>query len=459
MAAVDERADGSYWERACHFFRSTGAAGTPGSYFLHDRNGATVTIGVDRRTAVSVDRGAVRHTADGRTTVSVLHPDDHVLGRVERLLRDDAPYFLLVSPDLHRRAVDVDVPLVHVVQPAVEFVFSPDRVDGAVGHAVDPAAAELGRSMLRNAAKDLPPPRPAAPGPMRPFAELVGGWVPDEEDDGFLARLTDAVRRLQEHPDGKMTLTRAYERRVAGAPDPFELYVLHARANGDYACSHYACVREGVHSIGTTPENVLEVDEGVLTVDVVAATCRSGTSDEYLARELYDNPKQLKEHRSSLANRQARFRPFCVDGSLRVVQDMQVKTLRNVCHLHSVFAGELRPGVTVLDLVETVFPLLGARPRELLAVADPERVPHRYYGGIVGRARGGSGACFLNIRNALLVGDVVHAKVGVGVLAESDPVGELWETRDKLSGLLEAIDLWVPAGRSAGASRGGRGTG
>jgi anthranilate/para-aminobenzoate synthase component I len=212
--------------------------------------------------------------------------------------------------------------------------------------------------------------------------------------------------------------------------------------NGEYAFSHFFCIRKDVFSLGVTPENILEMRERALTVDVVAATCKSSSSDEYLAKELYGNPKQIKEHRSSLGNRQHRFRPFCVDGSIRIVQDMHIRALRNVCHLHSVFVGELLPQVTFFDLMESIFPLLGARPKELLVKADAEMAPHRYYGGVVGHLHHGSGGCFLNIRNALLQGDVIHAKVGVGLIKESNPELELVETRDKLSGLLEAIHLW-----------------
>lgn len=431
-----------YWERACQFFRGTGWAASEGSYFLHNKNDGTVTIGVDRHISVSVDRDTRSRSADGRTTVSARRPDDLVFSWVEQVLRKDVPCFFVVSPDIHRRSVDPGLPLIRVVQPSLEFNFSADQIEGEISYARDPARAELGRDLLRTARATPWPDQPDDVEELRPFAELIDGWVPDEADESFLARLTEAVRLLQDHPDGKLTLTRAYERAAVPTADPFDLYVLHSRINGDYACSHYFCVREQVFSVGTTPENVFQFDRRTLSVDVVAATCRYSEDDEYLARELYENPKQLKEHLSSLANRQNRFRPFCVDGSIGVVQDMRIKALRNVCHLHSVFTGELLPDVTVFDLVEKIFPLLGARPKELLAVADPDLVPHRFYGGVVGHAHGAAGACFLNIRNALLTGAVTHAKVGVGVLAESDPRSELLETQDKLSGLLEAVDRW-----------------
>ncbi len=444
-----------YWERACHFFRNTGLANSEGSYFIHNKNSKTVKIGTMCQISVSVGGDHLSYTEDGQRTAATLQSDDLIFKRVEKLLRRDAPCFFIVSPDIQRRFVDMSLPQILLVQPVVEFTFSSDQSDGQISYAQDSASEQQGGVMLRASLEKPLSVQPNDAGEPRSFSELATGWISAEDDESFLKRLSNAVRVLQDHPDGKLVLTRAYERRLATKDNPFKLYELHAGMNGEYACSHFVCIRKDVFSLGSTPENVLEISDKTLTVDVVAATCKSSTSDEYLAKELYENPKQFKEHKSSLINRQNRFRPFCEAGSIRVVQDMQIKALRNVCHLHSVFTAELLPHVTIFDLMGNIFPLLGARPRELLAVADAETAPHRYYGGVVGHLHLASGGCFLNIRSALLDNDLIHAKVGTGVIRESNSYSELLETRDKLSGLLEAVQVWeqsVPR-ESGSASR------
>lgn len=434
--------DDRYWAQACTFFRGTGFAESPGSYFIHNKNAKTVKIGVRCQLVVSVGDEHLTCTADGRTTALARHSDKPIFKRVERLLRKDVPCFFVVSPDIHRSFTDRSLPQLLFVQPVLEFTFSPEQCSGQVSYAQDPESERHGRAMLVASREQPLPAEPAETAEPAPFAQLIAGWTPAEDDESFVKRLDEAIDILQDHPDGKLTLTRAYEHRLSATHSPFTLYERHARINGEYACSHFCCIRKDVFSLGTTPENVLETSGRKLTVDVVAATCQSTDDDEYLARELYENPKQVKEHRSSLANRQNRFRPYCEPGSVRVIEEMRIKTLRNVCHLHSVFVGELLPEVTIFDLMGGIFPLLGARPKELLAVADAEPAPHRYYGGVVGHTNAEIGGCFLNIRNALLNLDVIHAKVGVGVLKESDSHAELEETREKLSGLLEAIRLW-----------------
>ena len=101
------------------------------------------------------------------------------------------------------------------------------------------------------------------------------------------------------------------------------------------------------------------------------------------------------------------------------------------------------PDVQFCDLWEDIFPLLSTRPRQLLPLADAEDGPHHYYGGLLGHGRANVGGCFMNLRNVLMKDDVLYAKVGVGVLRESSSYRELMETRDKISGVMEAVDSWA----------------
>ncbi|MCJ9674141.1 MULTISPECIES: chorismate-binding protein [unclassified Neorhizobium] len=442
MTPYNSGEDVSYWERACDFFRMVGASETEGSYFIHNKNSNMVKIGIMCRAAVSIDEGVLSCTEDGEKTVVDSHSEADIFKHIEKLLKRDAPYFFIVSPDIHRRFVDKELPQAVFVQPSIEFVFSPDRKLGQISFSRDFASERQGGLMLRAFSEELFSAQPNCLGEPLLFSEMVASWISAEDDESFLKRLDDAISILQDFPDGKMTLTRAYEYRLAAKHDPFKLYELHASMNGDYACSHFFCVRKDVFALGSSPENIFELDDRTLMVDVVAATCKPSDDGEFLATELYDNPKQLKEHRSSLVNRMNRFNAFCEGGSIKVTKELQIKKLRNVFHLYSIFMGKLLISINIFDLLGNIFPLLGARPKELLAIADAERAPHRYYGGVVGHMHLQTGGCFLNIRNALLNDYTIHVKVGVGVLKESSSSSELIETQDKISGLMEAIHLW-----------------
>ena len=313
------REDRNDRESPCRLFRSSGFADTGGSYFIHNRNSDTAKIGVMCQGEVTALDGRAEYAKAARTTAAEPLADLSEFKRAEKLARRDAPAFFLVSADIKRRFADQRIPQIYLVQPSIEFTFSPDQLNGSVTYAEDSVHARQGEEMLRAALAEPLAGRLPHVGGLRPFSEperrlddrgnrrCVSGetperyWpaagVPEWEDD-----VGHAV---------------AYEREHAGGHDPFGLYELHAGMNGDYVFSHFACIREGVVSVGVTPENVFEVRGRALTVDVVAATCRSGQSDEYVDAELRRNPKQLKEHRMSLTNRQNRFRPVCEEGSIR----------------------------------------------------------------------------------------------------------------------------------------------
>lgn len=435
-----------YWERACEFFHGAGYTNSVGGYFTHHKREHVVRIGIMSHRRVALERGVLHRSGDGEPAVREAPSDGSVFKRIEERLDGDAPCFFLVSPDFMRPYADESLPQMIFMQPAIEFTFSPDAVDGRISYAADAAMEQQGEGALRETLdRALPSPWYDLPERPRPFSEIAAGWVPAEPDESFVSRLDRAVHLLADHPNGKMTLTRAYERRLATRRSPFELYKLHAGSNGEYAYSHFVRIREGVFSLGCTPENVFEIHDRTLSIDVVAATSKSAQGDHRSDRELLA-PKQVSEHRGSLDHREGRYRSFCVPGSFRVTSEMQIIRLRHVCHLHSVITAELLPGITMFDVLGNVFPLIGARPKELLPFADSEPAPHRYYGGVIGHVNRNGSGCFLNLRNVLVKDGVLHAKVGVGIISESDAEDELVESREKISGVMEAVHAWDRVG-------------
>ena len=432
-----------YWHNACHFFHRSGFASSKGSYLVHNKNRKTVSVGVQCQKMVLIESTSILTVEGTDSMVTSPLSGGPVLSQIDQLLEFDTPWFFLLSLDLNRLHRDESLPMMIFVQPVVQLTFSPDRAEGEVSYASEPALGREATLLLERALQAPLPTQRAHDLKPAAFFDLFEGWRPLEEDGWFLKRLDLAVSALESFPDGKMTLTRSYEYPLTAERDPFQLYVTHARMNGEYACSHFFCYGDGIFSVGCSPENVFEVEGDRLIVDVVASTCRSSDDKQYLERELLDSAKQVKEHTSSLTTRKTRYADYCEPGSVHSVDEMQFKRLRNVTHLYSVIHGRLLPDVTLLNILEEIYPtLMGARPRELLPFSDSEVHPHRYYGGIVGHMHGNVGGCFLNLRNALLKNDVIHAKVGVGLISDSVPLDELQETKDKISGLMEAVSLW-----------------
>jgi len=431
----------SYWHKACHFFSKTEYGQTSGSYFIHNKNRKILKIGIKPKAIIYFDDGAFCRIDNSKKTSKVLRPDKAFFKTAGNLLEAGVPYFFIASPDLNRNYADENLPKMVLVQPSLEFTFSPDQSDGYVSYAQTSQMEEYGRDLLRETLRKGVPSSVDYSGKLLEFSKTAVNWAPDEPDSNFLNRLSDAITILQEFPDGKMMLVRSYEYALREKNDPFKLYEIFAGLSGDYACSHFFCDRNNVFSLGCSPENVFEICGGKLLIDAVASTCKS-SDGKRLAREFYDNPKQIKEHKLSLNRRINRFGAFCKNGAIDLDGYMQAKKLRHVYHLHSTLHGELLPNTTAFDLLEAFFPPLATYPRELTRYADTETSPHRYYGGVVGHSDCTTTGCFMNIRNALLKDNRLYAKVGVGVIKESAPDDELQETKNKISGLMEATYLW-----------------
>jgi len=432
----------AYFDRACCFFQCSGFASSPGSYFVHNKNCGLVRIGIGCGRRMTFSSGIVSLISDKEKWTREFEEDGAYFCALKAKLDADTPCFFLISGDLQRACHDENLPLMIFVQPLIEFRFSAETVHGEISYAKDLDAERDARKLLSEAQVNVCGwVRNEMSNVVLPFADVSANWERLESDEAFLERLEYGIQALQDYPEGKMTMMRSFQRRLPESLNRFDLYRMHARDNGEYAFSHFFCLDEGVFSLGCSPENTFEIIRDELHVDVVAATCKSGRDDEFEKRELTQNTKQIKEHMTTAETREGRYAPFCVGGSMTLINRMQIKRLRNVCHLHSLLFGRLRPQITMFEIIPGLFPIMGARPKDLLSVSDSEKSPHRFYGGIVGVWGSGYAGCFLNLRNALIQGDMIHAKVGMGVLRESDACSELTESEDKISGLMEAVFL------------------
>ncbi|WP_164860820.1 chorismate-binding protein [Parasedimentitalea marina] len=425
----------TYFEMACHFFRRSGFTSSPGSYLIHNKNRRFVKVGIGEGRRVSLPLAA-------QWPFDLIAKDgqDVALFDVVRASVDsEAPCFFLVSPDFKRAFCDVRLPFAVFVQPQLEFRFSVEKPHGEISYTLDVSGMREAQQMLSELVDNIVPLSTATPLTPLLFAKASADWKRVESDAAFLERLEVGILALQDHPNGKMTMMRSFFRAIPKEIDRFDIFQQHARNNGEYACSHFFCIDETTFSFGCSPENTFEIIGGDLHVDIVASTCKAGQGEAFERRELIDNPKQQKEHLATIESRSARYEPFCDAQRMRLIMPMQIKRLRNVCHLHSLVVGTLRPQITFFDIAPTLFPIMGANPTDLLPLSDSDRSPHRFYGGIIGHWEKGYTGSFLNLRNALVQGDTIHAKVGMGVLRESDAASELAETEDKISGLMEAV--------------------
>jgi anthranilate synthase component 1 len=170
--------------------------------------------------------------------------------------------------------------------------------------------------------------------------------------------------------------------------------------------------------------------------------------DRLLEHELLADPKERAEHAMLVDLARNDLGRVCVAGSVTPTQLMEVERFTKVMHIVSTVEGDLRQDQHPIDALAVTFPagtLTGApkrRAMELIAEHEPDaRGP---YGGAVGYLsfEGDLDFC-ITIRTAVVKLGLAHVQSGAGVVADSDPLAELEETKAKASALLPAV---APAG-------------
>lgn len=210
----------------------------------------------------------------------------------------------------------------------------------------------------------------------------------------------------------------------------------------------YHLVLDGVEMVGSSPELLVRVANGKLTVRPIAGTRPRGRTPEQdaaLAAELLADEKERAEHVMLVdlgrndVGRLARY------GTVRVTDLMTVERYSHVFHIVSQVEGELAPGSSALDAFRAVFPagtMTGApkvRAMEIIDELEPER--RGAYAGAIGLIGAGDQRMDLaiTIRTCVIADGIASVQAGGGIVHDSVPELEWAETENKARALLTAI--------------------
>ena len=198
--------------------------------------------------------------------------------------------------------------------------------------------------------------------------------------------------------------------------------------------------------VGASPELLVARSADVVRAHPLAGTLPRAADPAVDARrqaELLASDKNRWEHRITIDWLLERLLPFCsyVDAE----PTPSIVSLANVHHLGTLVEGRLsQPSASVLELVETLHPTpaVGGAPQAdaLALIGEVELAERGRYGGPVGWVdAAGNGQFAVSVRVAQFDGPVATVFAGVGVVADSDPLDELAETRAKFQALMGAI--------------------
>jgi len=228
---------------------------------------------------------------------------------------------------------------------------------------------------------------------------------------------------------------------------PFSLYRALRRLNPSPFLYHLAF--PGFSIVGSSPEILVRLRDGVVTIRPIAGTRRRGkdaAEDVALADDLTNDPKERAEHLMLLDLGRNDVGRVAQVGSMKVTDSFFIERYSHVMHLVSNVQGAIRPGLDAIDALAAGLPagtLSGAPKIRAMQIIDELEKEKRgaVYAGAVGyfAADGSMDTCIV-LRTALVKDGTMYVQAGGGVVADSIPEAEYQESINKAKALFAAAD-------------------
>jgi len=199
--------------------------------------------------------------------------------------------------------------------------------------------------------------------------------------------------------------------------------------------------------VGASPDILVRAKDQQAVVRPIAGTRRRGHTPEddlTMEAELRSDPKERAEHVMLIDLGRNDVGRIAVPGTVQVTETMLVERYSHVMHLVSEVVGQIRPGLSFMDVFRATFPagtLTGApkvRASEVIAELEPSK--RGVYGGAVGYLNFFDEADLaIAIRTAVIKDQTLYVQAAGGVVADSVPELEWKETMNKCRALFRAV--------------------
>ncbi len=203
------------------------------------------------------------------------------------------------------------------------------------------------------------------------------------------------------------------------------------------------------HIAGSSPEVLVRLENGDITLRPIAGTRHRGATeeeDESLARELLADPKETAEHLMLIDLGRNDVGRVARTGTVSVTDRMTIEKYSHVMHIVSNVTGHINENLDAIDVLSASFPagtLSGApkiRALEIIEGLEPHR--RGVYSGAIGYIGwNGNMDMAIAIRTAVVKDRQAHIQAGGGIVADSEPLAEWQESMNKASAVLRAIEM------------------
>jgi len=201
--------------------------------------------------------------------------------------------------------------------------------------------------------------------------------------------------------------------------------------------------------VGSSPEILVKHTLEKTTLRPIAGTRHRGKNhaeDEALAKDLLADQKEISEHIMLVDLGRNDLGRISEAGSVVVEDFKNIEKYSHVMHIVSQCVGKIREGKSVYDVIRATIPagtVSGAPKIRAMEIIDELENNHRgiFSGGLGYISFAGEMDIAIIIRTIILDGDIGYLQAGGGIVYDSDPEAELQETKNKMAGMLKAVEF------------------
>ncbi|HSF96039.1 MAG TPA: anthranilate synthase component I [Thermohalobaculum sp.] len=226
--------------------------------------------------------------------------------------------------------------------------------------------------------------------------------------------------------------------------EPFSLYRAIRRINPSPYLFFFNL--GGFQIVGASPEIMVRVRDGKVTIRPIAGTRPRGRTpeeDKRLEEELLADPKERAEHLMLLDLGRNDVGRVAKIGTVDPNEQFTVERYSHVMHIVSNVEGELDPKYDAVTALIAGFPagtVSGApKVRAMEIIDELEKEKRGVYAGAVGyfSAAGEMDTC-IALRTGVVKDGTLYVQAGGGIVYDSDPESEFQETVNKAKALMNA---------------------
>ncbi len=199
--------------------------------------------------------------------------------------------------------------------------------------------------------------------------------------------------------------------------------------------------------VGSSPEILVRLQDGIVTVRPIAGTRPRGKTpeeDAALEAELLADPKERAEHLMLIDLGRNDVGRVSESGTVEIGEQFVIERYSHVMHIVSEVTGTLKAGLSYADVLRATFPagtVSGApKIRALEVIRELEPIKRNVYAGSIGYLGWhGDADTAIAIRTAVIQDGKLHVQAGAGIVHDSDPAKEWEETMNKGRALFRAV--------------------